>query len=142
MVGRFAKYVLIISLLLAPVTVLAQRSIDDIQEDLLRREISQLGTPDQDFAPGELPSASRTGLRSENLLQFVASLIRVFLGILGVILLVMIIYAGFLYATAAGDEERASSARNTLLYAIIGIVIIAGAWILSDYVISNVLLQE
>lgn len=95
----------------------------------------------QTFEPGELPSAAESGLRDDNLFDFIASAIRVVLGVLGAILLVIIIYGGFLYATAAGNEERVTQARNTLVYAIIGIVIISAAWILSDFIISNILLS-
>lgn len=97
------------------------------------------GQPHQRFEPGELPSAAETGLRGGNLLDFVADMIRVVLGILGILLLVLIIYGGFLYATAGGDETKVAGARNTIVYAIIGIVIIAAAWVLSDFVIGNVL---
>jgi len=93
---------------------------------------------DQEFEPGELPSAAEAGLRDGNLLDFISSLIRVFLGILGAILLLLIIYSGFLYATAAGDETKVTQARNTLVYAIIGVVIISAAWVLSDFIINNV----
>lgn len=96
----------------------------------------------QSFAPGELPSAAQSGLRSDNLLDFISSSIRTVLGVLGAILLIMIIYGGFIYATAAGNEERITQARDTLIYAIIGIVIISAAWILSDFVIGNILLSS
>lgn len=95
----------------------------------------------QTFEPGELPSAAESGLRDDNLFDFIASAIRAVLGVLGAVLLVIIIYGGFLYATAAGNEERVTQAKNTLVYAIIGIVIISAAWIFSDFIISNILLS-
>lgn len=98
------------------------------------------GQTGQEFEPGELPSAASSGLRDDNLLDFVSDIIRVALGLLGILLLVMIIYGGLLYATAAGDEEKVTRARNTLIYAIVGIIVISAAWILSDFLISNILL--
>ena len=42
------------------------------------------------------------------------------IGILGVIIF---IYAGFLYLTAAGNEEKITRAKNTLLWAVVGIAV-------------------
>jgi len=58
------------------------------------------------------------------------------LGLVGVILFVMIIYGGILYMTAAGNEEQAKKAKSVLTYAIIGIVIIAFAFIIAEFVIN------
>lgn len=43
--------------------------------------------------------------------------------IIGVISVVMIIYSGFLYVTSSGDANNVTKAKNTLMYAIIGLVI-------------------
>jgi len=92
----------------------------------------------QNFNVGS--QAGNTGLREgEQLLDFISSTIRVVLGVLGAILLLLIIYGGFTYATAAGDEKKVAKGRQILTYAIIGIVIIAIAWIATDYIISNIL---
>lgn len=42
------------------------------------------------------------------------------IGVLGVI---MFIYAGFMYMTAAGDESKITKAKNAMTYAIVGIVV-------------------
>lgn len=90
--------------------------------------------------PGVLPKNDESGLRGGSLLAFIESSIKVALGIVGAILLILIIYGGFTYATAAGSEERVKKGRQILTYAIIGIVIIAVAWILTDYIIGNILI--
>jgi hypothetical protein len=90
------------------------------------------------FGVGELPTG--TGTReNEGLLDFISAAIRTVLGVVGAILLLLIIYGGFTYATAAGAEEKVKKGRQILTYAIIGIVIIAVAWILTDYVIGQFL---
>lgn len=50
-----------------------------------------------------------------------------------------IIYAGFLYATALGDEEKLKKAKNTLLWAAIGTGILIGAQVIIAAVSSSVL---
>ncbi len=42
------------------------------------------------------------------------------IGVLGVI---MFIYAGFMYMTAAGDEAKVTKAKNAMTYAIVGLVV-------------------
>lgn len=49
---------------------------------------------------------------------------------LGLIAVVMVIYAGFLYVTAAGNEDNIGKAKKIMLYAAIGIVIIIASFAL------------
>ena len=49
-----------------------------------------------------------------------------------------IIYAGFLYATAQGDEEKLNKAKNTLLWAAVGTAILIGAQVIIAAVSSTV----
>ena len=44
-------------------------------------------------------------------------------GVLLAVAVLAIIYAGFLFITAQGEGEKVSRARNTLMYAIVGIVV-------------------
>lgn len=84
----------------------------------------------------ELPF--NTDLRRGNIVAFIGDLIRTALFLVGAILLVIIVYAGFVYATAMGDDKRVTKAKNTLTYAVIGIVIISGAFIIADFLIQNI----
>ncbi len=61
----------------------------------------------------------------------VAIIIRAALGLLGTIFLVLTIYAGFLWMTAAGSEEKVSKAKKLLFDGVIGIAIILAAYSLT-----------
>jgi Type IV secretion system pilin len=65
----------------------------------------------------------------------VINIISAFVGILAVI---MIVFAGFRYVTAAGDSGKISSAKNTLIYAIVGLVVAGVAQLIVRYVVTNV----
>lgn len=67
---------------------------------------------------------------------FVATIIRWVLGLLGLLLVGLFVYGGFLYATAAGNEQQAENAKRVLTYAIIGTVIIVAAGLISEFVIN------
>jgi hypothetical protein len=50
---------------------------------------------------------------------------------------IMIIYGGFRYITSGGDSNRVGSAKNTLIYAIIGLIIVALAQLIVHFVLST-----
>jgi hypothetical protein len=49
----------------------------------------------------------------------------------------MIIWGGFKYITSGGDSNNVSGAKNTIIYAIIGLVIVALAQLIVHFVISQ-----
>ncbi len=63
--------------------------------------------------------------------------INIVLGVLGVIFLVLTIYAGFLWMTAAGNEEQVKKAKHIVVQAVIGLVITLSAYAISDFVINQ-----
>ncbi len=62
----------------------------------------------------------------------------IFLGLLGIIFIILMIYAGYLWMTAAGDESKVESAKNTIRRAIIGLLIVVGAYAI--WIFINLLL--
>lgn len=48
----------------------------------------------------------------------------------GIVLFVMLVIGGFQFLTSGGDPKKAGAARNTLTYAIIGIVLVALAYLI------------
>jgi hypothetical protein len=57
----------------------------------------------------------------------------------GLVAVIMIIIAGFTYATAGGNAEGTKNARNRIIYAAVGLVIIASAWSITRFVLDKVL---
>lgn len=58
--------------------------------------------------------------------------------VIGFVAVVMIIIGGFRYITSGGSSEKVSGAKNTILYGIIGLVIVALAQIIVQFVLSKV----
>jgi len=67
----------------------------------------------------------------------ITNIINVSLGLLGIVATVLIIYAGFLWMTAGGDENKAGTARKIIFAAVIGLVIILMAFAITKYVAEN-----
>ncbi len=61
------------------------------------------------------------------------------LGFLGVIFLILIIYAGIRWMMSAGNDEEVKNARQIIKWAIIGVIVVIGAYALTSFVIDNVL---
>lgn len=57
--------------------------------------------------------------------------------IVGIASIIMVIYAGFKYVTSAGDSGNIASAKNTLIYAIVGIVVAALARPIVQFVLDR-----
>ena len=58
------------------------------------------------------------------------------LGLLGLIAVAFLIYAGVLMVTAGGNDEQVSKAKTTITYAVIGIIIILLSYTIVTFVTS------
>lgn len=68
----------------------------------------------------------------------IAVVINVLSLIVGVIAVIMIIIAGLRYITSGGDSNSTKGAKDTILYAIIGLVVVAMAQVIVRFVLSKV----
>lgn len=67
----------------------------------------------------------------------ITSVINVMLFIIGVLSVIMIVYGGILYVISAGDSGRVSKAKNTIMYAIVGLVVALLAYAIVNFVITR-----
>jgi hypothetical protein len=70
--------------------------------------------------------------------KIVNLVITIFSWLVGVVSVVMIIVGGFKYVTSGGESAGVTSAKNTILYAIVGLIIVAVAQIIVHFVLGNV----
>lgn len=83
--------------------------------------------------------AAGTGLSAQNPKATAVKVIRVGLGLLGVLALGLIIYAGFLWMSAKGNEEKIEQAKKILIGAAIGLVIILAAFGIASFILGKLL---
>ena len=60
------------------------------------------------------------------------------LSLTGIIFFLLAVYAGFLWMTARGDESQAKKARETIIMAVTGLVIILGAYAITQFIFEAV----
>jgi hypothetical protein len=70
--------------------------------------------------------------------NIVTTVINIFSVIVGIVSVIMIIYGGFRYVTSGGDSGNVSSAKNTIIYAVIGLVVVALAQFIVQFVLDKV----
>lgn len=76
------------------------------------------------------------GLPGLDIRTIVANIIKWLLGLVGLILVVIIMYAGFLWMTAAGNEDQITQAKSTMRNAVIGLAIILSAYSIVLFVLN------
>ncbi len=84
-----------------------------------------------------LEYGEQTGLSYADPRITAANIIKTGLGILGIIVTVIIMYAGFKWMTAGGNDDDIASAKKMITAAVIGLVIILSSYAITTFVISS-----
>jgi len=75
---------------------------------------------------------------SQQFSSILSHVINVLSFLVGAVAVIMIIIGGFRYVTSGGNDTSITSAKNTILYAIIGLVIVALSQILVHFVLNSI----
>lgn len=108
-----------------------------------------IGLPDIALAQGTPPaggSAPVTQLQDylqlgdeKPIAVLAGRIIKAFLGIVGIIALVMFLYGGFLWLTSSGNSQKIEEGRNIFVWAILGLVVIFSSYVLVSFVFEKLL---
>ena len=83
--------------------------------------------------------ADKAGGKSSNTAdpkEIIQTIVRILLFLIGAVSVIMIIIGGFRYVISQGDSGAVTSAKNTILYAVIGLVVAILAYAVIHYVIG------
>ena len=69
--------------------------------------------------------------------DLVADIIRTVLSYLGLLMTIIILWAGFRWMTAGGDEKKVETAKSHLRSAVIGAIVIIAAWMITFFVVDT-----
>jgi hypothetical protein len=103
--------------------------------DLVRAQ--SIADPSSSLQTGVAVISQPLGLPATDIRLVVANIIRIALGLLGIIALVLIVYAGYLWMTAGGNEEQIADAKKFLINTAIGLAIILSAYAIVSFIISK-----
>ncbi len=113
---------LFIFLILLPTWVTAQRNLSNSQEMV------------NDFAKEKL------GYQEPAVPEvIIGRIIAYVLSFLGVVFFVLIVYGGWMWLTAAGNEEQITKAKSLIKHSVIGLAIVFAAYLVSYFVVSKIM---
>ncbi len=81
-------------------------------------------------------NAAGFGTSAISLPALIGNLIFAFIGLSGILLVVLFVYAGYMYMLAGGDETKLKKAKGLISSAVIGLVIILASYALASYILS------
>ncbi len=109
-------------------TVLAPTATYAAPQDEVKNGLTASGASSADTSTGKNGTFRKT-------FQNIISTLLFIIGIIGVIVIVI---AGIQYATSGGNAEQASKAKNSIIYAVVGIIVAVMAYAIVGFVIGNI----
>lgn len=110
--------------------------------------LSMLALPLSSYAqlkpPASDPNLQAVGTKlgttaSASLPTLVGNMINVILSVMGIVFVLLIVYAGILYMQGGTDEKKIAKAKNLIINAIIGLVIVIAAFAISSFIITQLI---
>ncbi len=89
-------------------------------------------------APGASGTNAICASKNDNISGIVKNVVNILLFIIGAISIVMLIVGGLRYTTSAGNSSQVTAAKNTIMYALIGLVIAVLAYAIVQFVIGAI----
>ncbi len=86
---------------------------------------------------GELQTNMAAEGNDASLADIIAGIIRVIMGVLGVIVVLIILWGGFIWMTAGGEPDKVDKAKKMIYSGIIGLIVILAAYAIASFVMSS-----
>jgi cytochrome bd-type quinol oxidase subunit 2 len=85
----------------------------------------------------DFTNASGLPKGSSDLVVVVTNVVKSLLALMGLILVILIIYAGFTWMTAQGDEKKVETAKTMIKNAAIGVILIIAAYAIATFIVTQ-----
>jgi hypothetical protein len=123
------SFMLLFGLAAAPLAVTASVAAQDCE--------GITGCLDQGSCETDEQGCAESSDATERVNNIIKLVINIFSLIVGVISVIMIIIGGLKYITSGGDSGNVTGAKNTILYAVIGLVVVALAQVIVRFVLQK-----
>jgi len=80
---------------------------------------------------------SSAGYSSSSIGSIVSTIISIVLSLLGIIFLALVLFSGFQWMTAGGNESTIDKAKKRLINSVIGLIIVLAAYIITYFIFNN-----
>ncbi len=88
--------------------------------------------------PGFTQQDPFAGTSNARLIPAITGIVNALLALAALIAAIFVVIGGVRYITSQGDEDAAASAKNTILYAAIGLIVIALSAVLVNFIVANI----
>ncbi len=85
----------------------------------------------------DLPS-SFANLASQDVKTTIGNIVQIAIGFLGILLVLYLLYGGFIWMTSGGDEGKIEDAKKMIVAAVVGLVLVIASYAIATFIITNV----
>ena len=82
--------------------------------------------------------ATETGLTTTDVRTTISKIINAFMGLLGIVAVILILLGGFKWMMAQGNEDKIDEAKKLMLSGVIGLIIIMSAFAIAQFIIGAI----
>lgn len=82
--------------------------------------------------------ATAIGLGTQDVRTTISGIIRAFMGLLGIVAVVIVLLGGFKWMTSQGSEEKVEEAKKLIISGVIGLIIIIAAYAIASFAINAI----
>lgn len=100
--------------------------------------VSTILLPQLVLAQGLGPTLPFMGTAGGGLLTAIRTIINILLILASLVAVIMIVYGGVRFVISRGDEDEAATAKNIILYAVIGLIVIGLSAAIANFVIGAI----
>ena len=86
----------------------------------------------------DLPG-SFANLASQDIKVTIGNLVQIVIGFLGVLVVLYMLYGGFLWMTSGGDEKKIEQAKKMIVAAVIGLLIVLAAFSITSFIVNSLI---
>ena len=129
LIMTFASLFVLATPLAMPVAAYADVSPSDVKNSLCSGSNFDVS--------GKNTANCDSGSNTSGFNNLLRNIVNIFSAVVGVIAVVMIIVGGLRYITSGGDSSKVSTAKNSIIYAIVGLVIVALAQLIVRFVLTQ-----
>ena len=87
---------------------------------------------------GAITAPTQTGLPSGSIAGSISSIIKTLATFIGGLSVLMIVISGIMYMSSGGDSSKVETAKNMLIYSIVGLVVALLAWVIVSATITAI----
>jgi len=80
-----------------------------------------------------------TGLGQQDPRETISNVIRIALSFLGIVAVLIVLWGGVLWMTAAGNDDKVETAKKVLFSGLIGLIIILSAFAITQFVVNQLI---